>query len=240
MIEAIYPGISHASVSHSSPTYFLQRTILSGRNDTVDDIDDTVLDRLPGNVVEFCGADRMIMEEGADLATVSYPTEYLNTLNAPGIPLSRLRLKIGCPLMILQNINPSNGLCNGTQGILTNCKRHILQVCLLGRDHHGKQVFIPRIKFKFPEETIGFHMEQKQFPVWLAFVMTINKSQGQSVKHIGIDLGNPVFTHGQLYAALSRCTSSANVKVLFDKDASTTVTSNIVYKDILLVSVPEP
>ena len=135
------------------------------------------------------------MEEGVDLTTVGYPPEYLNTLNAPGIPLLRLRLKLGCPLMILRNLNPTNGLCNGTRAILTDCKRHVLQVQLLGGDHHGKRVLIPRIKFKFPEDVIGFHLERKQFPVRLAFAMTINKSQGQTVKHVGLDLRNPVFTH---------------------------------------------
>ena len=107
-------------------------------------------------------------------------------------------------------------------------------VRLLGGDHDRKQVFIPRIKFKFPENVVGFHLERKQFPVRLAFAMIINKSQGQSVQHVGLDLRNPVFTHGQLYVALSRCTSAANVKVLFPKDATTTVTSNVVYKDVLL------
>ena len=57
--------------------------------------------------------DKMVIEEGVNLTTVSYPPEYLNTLNAPGIPLSRLQL------MILRNLNPSNGLCNGTRAILT-------------------------------------------------------------------------------------------------------------------------
>ena len=64
--------------------------------------------------------------------------------------------------------------------------------------------------------------------------MTINKLRGQSVQHVGLDLQNPVFTHGQLYVTLSRCTSAANIKVLFPKDAITTVTSNVVYKDVLL------
>ena len=45
--------------------------------------------------------------------------------------------------------------------------------------------------------------------------MSINKSQGQSVKKVGIDLQTPVFTHGQLYVALSRCTTKQGVKVLF-------------------------
>ena len=78
------------------------------------------------------------------------------------------------------------------------------------------------------------HLERKQFPIRLAFAMTINKSPGQSVKHISLDLRNPMFTHGQLYIAPSQCTLSENVKVLFPEGATTTVTSNIVYKDVLL------
>ena len=80
----------------------------------MDDINDTVLGRLPGAFMEFNSTDRIVMEEGVDLITVGYPPKYLNMLNAPGIPFSRLHLKLGCPLMILRNLNPVNGLCNGT------------------------------------------------------------------------------------------------------------------------------
>ncbi len=44
--------------------------------------------------------------------------------------------------------------------------------------------------------------------------MTINKSQGQSLKYVGLDLRVPVFTHGQLYVALSRATSGGRVKLV--------------------------
>ena len=54
-------------------------------------------------------------------------------------------------------------------------------------------------------------LKRHQFPVCLAFALTINKAQGQSVKHIGIDLCVPVFLHGQLYVALSQATSSQNI-----------------------------
>ena len=46
--------------------------------------------------------------------------------------------------------------------------------------------------------------------------MSINKSQGQSVKHVGLDLRNAVFTHGQLYVAISRVTSVWNIKAIWD------------------------
>ena len=62
--------------------------------------------------------------------------------------------------------------------------------------------------------------------------MTINKSQGQSLAHVGLDLRTPVFFHGQLYVGLSRCTSGNRLKVLLT-DTDNGQTSNIVYKEIL-------
>jgi ATP-dependent exoDNAse (exonuclease V) alpha subunit len=59
-----------------------------------------------------------------------------------------------------------------------------------------------------------FRFKRKQFPVRLSFAMTINKSQGQTIPNVGIYLPEPVFSHGQLYVALSRATATANIKVL--------------------------
>ena len=72
----------------------------------------------------------------------------------------------------------------------------MLEVHLIGGQHDGKTHFIPRITLSPPVEAIGFHLSRRQFPVQLAFAMTINKSQGQSVKYIGINFQTPVFTHG--------------------------------------------
>ena len=63
--------------------------------------------------------------------------------------------------------------------------------------------------------------------------MTVNKSQGQSVQNVGLDLRTPVFSHGQLYVALSRCTSPDQIKVLFPDGQMGTGTANIVYPEIL-------
>ena len=64
--------------------------------------------------------------------------------------------------------------------------------------------------------------------------MSIEKSQGQSVKCVGLNVGNAVFTHGQLYVAVSQVTSVYNLKVIWDSDVETAVTENIVYPEVII------
>jgi ATP-dependent exoDNAse (exonuclease V) alpha subunit len=143
-----------------------------------------------------------------------------------------LELKLGAPLMIYRNLDPKAGICNGTRVILTKIRSRVLEVRVLGTN---KTVFLPRIKFKVSESEVGFEFTRLQFPVQLAFSMTINKSQGQSVKKVGLDLRTPVFTHGQLYVALSQCTSQREIKVLLNESQMDQFkTQNIVFPEVLL------
>ncbi|WVZ70718.1 hypothetical protein U9M48_019361 [Paspalum notatum var. saurae] len=119
-------------------------------------------------------------------------------------------------LPMLRNIDSANGLCNGTRLIVRGFpeKNAINAEIVLGQ-HARKRVFLPRIPLcPSDDETFPFRFKRKQFPTRLIFALTINKAQGQTIPHVGVYLPEPVFSHGQLYVALSRATARSNIKVL--------------------------
>jgi ATP-dependent DNA helicase PIF1 len=163
----------------------------------------------------------------------------LNAINTSTLPLAKLEVKEGCPVMILRNLNQSHGVCNGSRGILTRYRNRVLEVKLITGQHAGDTVFIPRIPNQPSDEENSFKFTRKQFPIRLCFAMTINKSQGQSVNHVGLDLSSSVFTHGQFYVAVSRVTSVSNIKAIWNEEQEEAITKNIVYKQVLLDRPPE-
>jgi len=84
--------------------------------------------------------------------------------------------------------------------VVLNVRRKVLQYRITSKDRRfgGKVVFIPRIRLSSNTETSLMLLKRLQFPVRLAFAMTINKSQGQLVQYVGINLQTSVFLHGQL------------------------------------------
>ena len=200
LISAVYPGIKE--LPHPPDLYFAERTILTSRNDDVDDINEKMLLDFPGVMKEFLSADSVKANNEDGQEELLYPVEYLNSITCSGLPLHKIKLKVGCPVMILHNLNPGEGVCNGSQGIVTRMSNRVLDVHLLTGDHAGKTTFIPRISIIPTSTQVPFEFRRQQFPVKVSFAMSINKSQGQSVKHVGLDLRSAVFTHGQLYVAV--------------------------------------
>lgn len=117
--------------------------------------------------------------------------------------------------------------------IVTNLKERVIEAMILTGSHAGQRAFIPRIALDTPASSgLPFTLRRRQFPFRDAFSMTINKSQGQSLRIVGLHLLSPVFAHGQLYVALSRCTNHRNLSILLPSDGNGN-TNNVVYKEVL-------
>ncbi len=157
---------------------------------------------------------------------VNYPTEFLNSLELPGFPPHNLQLKVGSVVMILRNLNPPR-LCNGTRLAVKRLMPNLIEATIINGKCAGENVCIPRIPM-IPTD-LPFDFKRLQFPVRLAFAMTINKSQGQSLSVCGINLENHCFSHGQLYVACSRVGKPTALFVL----TSDQKTKNVVYQRAL-------
>ena len=154
------------------------------------------------------------LEDKGENIPNNIPQELLHSLEPSTLPLSELRMKLGCPLMLLCNLDPGKGLCNRTHMILLQVYHQILEIIIIGGDHHAEKAFIPRILLKPSSRQYPFTLRQCQFPVHLCFAMTINKVEGQSLKYVGIHLILPVFCHSKLYIVLSRATLCKRVLIL--------------------------
>lgn len=105
--------------------------------------------------------------------------------------------------MLIRNLSINEGLCNGTRLRVIDFSNHLLKCKILSGDKRNNIVFLNRITL-YCDNEYPFTFKRRQFPIKLAFAMTINKAQGQTFQKIGIDLRRDVFNHGQLYVAMSR------------------------------------
>lgn len=151
-----------------------------------------------------------------------------------GIPNHELELKVGAPIVLLRNIAPNKGLCNGTRLIITQLCSRVIEGMIISGNHIGEKAFIPRICMRPTDSTLPFMFKRVQFPIALCYAMTVNKSQGQTVKSVGLYLPRPVFSHGQLYVAISRVTSPSGLHIVCENNSHPIygMTKNVVYHEI--------
>lgn len=232
LIESIYPNyILHVGDAE----YLMGRCILAPRNEDVDAVNEIMSAALPTVPQLFRSADSLAPGDGAQDGlelNMQFPVELLNTLKFSGVANHLLELKVGAPVMLLRNLNQGTRLCNGTRLITTRLGQRMIEAQIMTGNDVGERVMIPRIIMSPADTNWPFVLRRRQFPLRLTYGMTINKSQGQTMQHARVFLPNPVFSHGELYVAVSRVTSSQGLKILSVGGPKGRM-RNVVYKDVL-------
>jgi ATP-dependent DNA helicase PIF1 len=164
---------------------------LATRNDSVARINKTELDRLPGKVKTAKA------ELTGDFGGRTFPAD------------EALELKPGAHVMFLRN-DADQRWVNGTIGVVTKI-RDTVWVEVDGEEFEVQPSVWEKIRYSYSastkelrKDTVG---EFQQFPLRLAWAVTIHKSQGSTYDRAIVDLGNRVFSAGQTYVALSRLTA---------------------------------
>ena len=155
-------------------------------------------------------------------------------MNFSGFPNHEVELKVGAPVVLLRNLDPSIGLCNGTRLTVQRLGSKVIQAKIFTGRNVGQTITIPHIDLSPSDKDSPFPLKRRQIPLKLAFAITINKSQGQTLQYVGVYLPKPVFSHGQLYVAISHITSPSGLRLLIcnKKGVPNNMTKNIVYCEV--------
>ncbi|MBF0672288.1 MAG: AAA family ATPase [Salinibacterium sp.] len=164
---------------------------LATRNDTVNRINATSLARLPGRALTATA------EVNGDFGGRAYPAD------------ENLQVKVGARVMFLRN-DPDQRWVNGTVGTVTRIADTV-RVEVDGEEHEVLPAVWEKIKYTYSPATKQLRRdivaEFTQFPLRLAWAVTIHKSQGKTYDRAIVDLGQRSFAPGQTYVALSRITA---------------------------------
>ena len=228
VVEWVFGGLLSraAALDANIAAQLADCAILAPRNKDVEALNQAVLERLAGESVVLPSADEVVGGVGEHRPN----PEFLHSQHPSGMAAHELVLKVGAVVMLTHNLCQPRGLCNGSRLVVRSIGTYRLVCQLVGVDGQpGRVVALSRIRMYSSKTDYAFEWTRTQFPVRLAFAMTINKSQGQSMERVAVYLPRPCFAHGQLYVAVSRVRHPSGLRfVLMPNDAGHFVTTNVV------------
>ena len=220
----------------NQPLQCLKRAILAPTHVQVDSYNNEILSRVDGISRTYFAADSLKEIDGTGIQSPDSTLDYVARQNPQGLPNHSLTVKTNGIYRLLRNFSLDRGLVKNVRVVVTGVGVHIISVKIVREQstmdaQDDEEILIPRITFTH-DLSNGYTLIRRQFPLSPAYATTFNSCQGLNLDYVGIDLTRPVFSHGQLYTALSRIKNRTRAKIrLRPGEESTT---NVTYHEILL------
>uniref|UniRef100_A0A0L8FJG1 DNA helicase Pif1-like 2B domain-containing protein n=1 Tax=Octopus bimaculoides TaxID=37653 RepID=A0A0L8FJG1_OCTBM len=174
-------GFVYADLKNNftNPVSLANRTIVTPTNEAAQFGNDFLLTRIHGELKIYRGSDTVVNEP-------LYPIEFISKLTLSGFPPRILKLKKKRCIMLLRNLDATNGHCNGTHYIIVSIHDHVIEADVASGPYAGSTLLILIIPHVSQEIEFTFTFAGKQFRIKPAFALTCNKAQKQTFEQIGI------------------------------------------------------
>lgn len=137
VVDKVFPNLT---CNYKNPDWLCERAILAPKNDDVNKLNNQIQLKVPGEPIKYKSIDTVMDAE----QVVNYPTEFLNSMEPPGMPPHILPLKVGSPVMLIRNLNAPK-LCNGTRLAIKKLTPNLIEATIISGKYKREDVLIPRI-----------------------------------------------------------------------------------------------
>jgi hypothetical protein len=214
-VDAFIREIFSAEVMAGPPIELSKRVILASTNRVVNTFNARIAQLMPADRQSrvYLSTNMPAAYNIYDPTTAVLSPENLQAIDSPKIPAHRLELKVGMPVMCMQNLNVPNGICNGSQLVVEKLDADV--VWCRGEGRYG-QILYPFAATKFNYKSGILEFVRTQLPLRVAFSATTNRAQGGTYEKVGFDSRHPPWAHGQTYTVVTRVDNDEGLTVLCD------------------------
>ena len=213
--DAFIRGMYSREVLEGDPMQLASRVLLAPVNTIVDRINKRVTAMMPADRPsrEYLSVNTADAHDVYDPTSVVFAADNLQSITNANMPVHALTLRVGMPVMCMQNLDVANGICNGTTMIVERLGENVVWCRVNTRFGQRLQPFAPT---RFAYDSNGFKFTRIQLPLRVAFAVTVNRAQGGTYDYVAYHSLHQIWAHGTLFVAVTRVTSPDGLTILCD------------------------